>query len=774
MIRLIGSLLALLAITLACVIAVYITLIYPDDSRVIVRNHLHPKVQNFSYSDKTALFKDQLRYQYDVLPGTYRNALANFRELYYGYIKLQSTRFSSPHQLYLSVGRYPHYVEGHDAIWVGESRSLKVFPKLAGRYSLNFKLVSFLGSGLIRVKKNGKEILALRASNVDLQVDRSWLSKLWHKYLNIEDLRSKRRWTTATTVIDVEPDDEISFACENSEWCFLSEPTFWKHGISKLQNTIVIVVDTVRNDAISSRITPNIWALGRQGILFNNAFGTGNLTSISTTSLLTCHEPRDLGPLVLTYGLTEHQAEAFYRKGIRGYIPELQKLGMQTTMIGNISIVSEIEGVGANYGFDQTIAIEKDAYEVPLITKRSIQWLVDHQSKPFFLYIHYNAPHAPYKPPIKDIISAWPTQAPMNAHTIFRTLYRGEVHFVDRYIAKLAKVIKDLHLEQKTNIIVTADHGEQQDLRAFRMNEAGKYHTGAFFDHGVSLNQDELRVPLIMLIPGQEARITDFPALSHDVGTTIAGIYQLSGSQCSGSDLLNIRPNDRKRVVGFTGPSQNAILLGGRYKYIRSNAVTERLILERNSVFRRPANIFVDEAVYDIIRDKHERVNLAKTDSKLLAQLRRHFDHYFDGETYWRLDIVRKEDSKASVFIDPRDWPKLADKFLRFALNVNMGRYELAEIRTRIKFTQEPTHYPVVIIDSKPIKTTLSSFRFAGRFSPNSLPSEQASSIPPATGSNFSVLMKIVRLKFNRNGIIIGNTRFKEIFREWGYLDDQG
>jgi arylsulfatase A-like enzyme len=157
------------------------------------------------------------------------------------------------------------------------------------------------------------------------------------------------------------------------------------------------------------------------------------------------------------------------------------------------------------------------------VNARACDWLGrwDPTGGPFFLYLHYLEPHNQYRPPSRfcvfgrpgytahdDIINTEMNLVPdgVPGHRVtdevlvrqgrsradverLSDLYDGEALCVDHYIGELVETLQERGVYDNTIIIVTADHGE-----AFLEHE--------YLEHGASLHQEVIRVPLIARGPG--------------------------------------------------------------------------------------------------------------------------------------------------------------------------------------------------------------------------------------------------------------------------------
>jgi arylsulfatase A-like enzyme len=148
------------------------------------------------------------------------------------------------------------------------------------------------------------------------------------------------------------------------------------------------------------------------------------------------------------------------------------------------------------------------------LTDLSINWLEKNRDKDFFFWVHYYDPHIPYSPPrqyiSKDavpdksigyqLMSAGPIRdghfAPnASQRKWIKELYNAEVRYVDDNLGRLLDRMKELNLYNSSLVILLSDHGEEfWD------------HNG--FEHGHTLYNELLHVPLIIKLPGAHSKKT--------------------------------------------------------------------------------------------------------------------------------------------------------------------------------------------------------------------------------------------------------------------------
>ncbi len=270
-----------------------------------------------------------------------------------------------------------------------------------------------------------------------------------------------------------------------------------------LQNVVVIVIDTLRQDHLECygydrQTAPNICRMAAEGAIFDG-ISTSSWTMPATASILTGLHP------------IRHQAiERNDRLPGRAttLAETLKEHGYTTLAISGNGWVSEHFGFGQ--GFDEFIQA-RDLENQGHATAEQINALLfprlEELHAPFFLYVHYMDPHSPYDPPYD-----W-TQAPLDERLSARApvngadlrakaftrrdpqlmrdavdLYDGEIRSVDSQIGELRARLQQLGLTAQTLTIIASDHGEE-------FEEHGRA------GHGLNLYREVVQVPWIIHAP---------------------------------------------------------------------------------------------------------------------------------------------------------------------------------------------------------------------------------------------------------------------------------
>lgn len=330
---------------------------------------------------------------------------------------------------------------------------------------------------------------------------------------------------------------------------------------SALPETIILIsLDTVRADRFSCYgyehpTTPNIDALAKESLFFENPFSTAPMTLPSHSSIFT-------GLIPAAHGVHVNTENGLPASALT--LPEILQQNGYTTY-GIVSTVVLEAGRGLEQGFDKYDdagdmdhgdALATTTRNGKETTENAIQWLSENAQKKKFMFIHYFDPHAPYAPP-----------APYDIR--FEDPYDGEIAFTDHCVGKIIDRLKTLDLYDKALIALVGDHGEL----------LGEHGEAA---HSFFIYQNVLRVPMMFKRPGAKPpKSVKDPSSLIDVAPTLLSMADIDVPQAmQGIDLSDyIRPD-------FTMPNRPIFsesmtptayncssLLGlvtGRWHYIQS------------------------------------------------------------------------------------------------------------------------------------------------------------------------------------------------------------
>ena len=419
---------------------------------------------------------------------------------------------------------------------------------------------------------------------------------------------------------------------------------------------LLVVIDTLRADYLSpyggSRWnSPNIAEhLARHGALFENVYAQAPWTLPSMVSLLT-----GVVPGVLLGG----QAASFAIPPEQPTLPEiLSGAGYETAAF--IANPTMHQGNGFGRGLDDLyISPPETAFvtlEDELLVRKASTWLRARGERPFYLHVHFLAPHDPYANPVQ-FLGRSPSHpfylgriTGGDVHELFlgaielddpgadlphlRALYASEVRWVDRWVGELLDAIPE-ERRRDTLVVLTADHGEEL------------YDHGGW-KHGRTLYEEQLRVPLLVRWDGviEARRRVASPVRLIDVAPTLleaAGLSAPAGSSSGRSLLAELRGG------GGEPASEDVYVERLNFGPLLAAVVSQRkklVVFDRNG-----AAPLIDEmqeerveeeaqrlpriALYDLERDPREERNLVadapEVVRRLLPRLHRGLDRTTPG-----------------------------------------------------------------------------------------------------------------------------------------------
>lgn len=320
-------------------------------------------------------------------------------------------------------------------------------------------------------------------------------------------------------------------------------------------NVVVIVVDTLRADHLStygySRPTsPNIDAVAKQGVLFENAISTSSWTFPSHASILTGRyqfehgmekiQPMSVfGPDAFSLGGFPTIGEALARRGYRtgafsanrtfftrdlgfgrGFIHFEDYFHSAADMLARTLYGRELIGLYVKrlqrslkrelLGYGQDFGLRKHA---DAVNQEVVNWINRDAGHPFFVFLNYLDVHEPYGSP-----SSYPT--PEWGQHNATDKYDDGIKYVDDYIGRLLHDLDRRGLSKNTLVVITSDHGES-------LGQHGLAH------HAVALYRELIHVPLIIEYPGHiptGIRLAQ-PVTNSAIPATIMGLLGGSDQQ---------------------------------------------------------------------------------------------------------------------------------------------------------------------------------------------------------------------------------------------------
>jgi arylsulfatase A-like enzyme/Tfp pilus assembly protein PilF len=272
-------------------------------------------------------------------------------------------------------------------------------------------------------------------------------------------------------------------------------------------------------------LTPNLDALARQGIVFENAYSQAPITPVSHATILTGTYPQFHG--IRNFGDRLPPAVPF--------LPEiLHNRGYHTgAFVGSI-ILDPKNGFASGFergfdvydaGFHRQRTGEKRESSMQrrgsVTLEHVLDWLGKDNSGPFFLWFHLWDAHDPYNPP-EPFASLHPG-AP----------YDGGIASVDATVGKLLDFLRTRGLLDGALVAVAADHGEA----------LGDHREKT---HSIFLYNSTIHVPLLIKLPSNRSagqRVSATASLV-DLAPTVLDALQIAPPpDMQGRTLLSLIGN---------------------------------------------------------------------------------------------------------------------------------------------------------------------------------------------------------------------------------------
>ena len=377
--------------------------------------------------------------------------------------------------------------------------------------------------------------------------------------------------------------------------------------------------------------TPNLDRLASQGVKFTDAYSASAVCTPTRVGFITGRYPARL-----KIGLIEPLPANNRQVGLDPNHPTIASLlkgsGYETALVGKWHMGFRPEWGPVAHGFDEFFGIlagaadyhlhktglgdpdlyenlkpvEQKGYLTDLFTNRAVDYIRRRRKTPFYLSLHYTAPH-------------WPWQDRQGGERVSFTdktiepitmggggslkLYAEMVRIMDEGVGRVMKTLRDMGIERDTLIFFTSDNGGERFSYDWPFS-GGK---GDLLEGGI-------RVPAIVRWPGviRPNQVTHQMAVTMDWTATIlaaAGAKPADGYALDGIDLLPIIRGAspvHDRTFFWRIYDQDAVRQG-KWKYFRNGA-------------RRH--------LFDLSFDEHEQADFGQKNPALLQHLTAEFDEW--------------------------------------------------------------------------------------------------------------------------------------------------
>ena len=296
-------------------------------------------------------------------------------------------------------------------------------------------------------------------------------------------------------------------------------------------------------------------------------------------------------------------ATALAGKWHLGFLPHFGPLksGYQEffgAMSGGLDYFTHKDSAGRHDLYEGEREVERSGYLTDLISDRAVEFIARRRDRPFFLSVHYTAPHWP-----------WETRGDEAEARRIGTLYHFDggsvgtyltmVRQMDEGIGRILAALERSGAHENTLVVFTSNNGSERFSDTWPL-KGGK----------MDLLEGGIRVPYIVRWPGRIAAGASTPQLAVTMDwvatfLSAAGVPPHPDYPLDGIDLLPVLANPgapiaRELYWRMKFRSQKAMRDGG-WKWLSLDG---------------------DEFLYDLSKDARERANQAGREPARLAAMR--------------------------------------------------------------------------------------------------------------------------------------------------------
>ncbi len=366
---------------------------------------------------------------------------------------------------------------------------------------------------------------------------------------------------------------------------------------------ILISIDTLRADHLPAYgyaqvETPNIDALRRDSILFENAYSHCPLTLPSHVSMLTGLLPAEHGVRANLGYRFDGQAHPTLARILRahGYATggAVSAYVLRGATGINESLAFFDDAVGGDVEWTRDLSLLQRAGSET--ARRALAWAERVKTRPFFLFLHIYEPHLPYEPPEPFRSRYGPT-------------YDGEVAASDGVVGEFLGQLKREGVYDRALILLVSDHGE------------GLFDHGEQ-EHGILLYREALHVPLLLKLPG-----------SRDAGTRVGEPVGLIDILPTVTAVLKLRAPEPLQGVSLLDRSRQGRALTRR---IYSETYYPRIHLGWSHLrsLLDARHHYIDgpkPELYEIVRDPRETTDTLLVEAAVARSMKKELDGYATG-----------------------------------------------------------------------------------------------------------------------------------------------
>lgn len=245
-------------------------------------------------------------------------------------------------------------------------------------------------------------------------------------------------------------------------------------------------------------------------------------------------------------------------------------------------------------------------------------WLDSVEGTPFFLWLHFMDPHAPYYPTQKALalmgcgnmgaararyLNAYWNRSDLNPRSLAKiraevvSLYDAGIRWVDLQMSRFVETLRRNRLWEQCVLVITADHGEEF------LEHGGRYHPPS------AVIEELIHVPLLVRAPGATRGAVKSTFSLLDLAPTLldslgAAVPESFRGESRWKALQATRDWEGAAIVECVGTCTNP--------FRAENRMGARILAVRNTRFKLVVDFSSgQEQLFDLVADPHELSPLA-------------------------------------------------------------------------------------------------------------------------------------------------------------------
>lgn len=406
----------------------------------------------------------------------------------------------------------------------------------------------------------------------------------------------------------------------------------------------------------SRNVTPTLDELAKQSCVFKNAYSVSSWTVPSSMTWFTGVYPSEHG---MTNKFAVYNDKVQDLSNLSNLSPSLFTLAEIMKQNGALTAgFTGNAGVSGNFGYDQGFEV----YYYPTAKfgsfsgsiPRAVKWLKRNKDKRFFMFLHGYDVHGQCMPDEGfdyrfrpknydgDYFGAPQEQELLREEGLekgfidpkrmseedvrfWRAIYDEKIQRADKNFAGFLEEFKKLGLMENTIIIITSDHGTE-------------FYEHRRFDHGFTLYNELIHVPLLIKVPGQkEGKVIPERVSSIDLMPTIlelanAKVPDFVQKQMRGQSLMPLMEGQQSNRNVFSETDyrehtyKRAIITPDGWKLVYTLASKT----EGKNV----------RELYNLVMDPEEKRNLARSNPDKADELQKELFAHFRSIGH---DLTKRE-----------------------------------------------------------------------------------------------------------------------------------